>query len=470
MSRASESPLGQFLTSSGGQFHSALYSKQDSFGTSIYTSQTLSPSTSVVSCPFSLCVTPTLARKSIPLSIYSPPSTSEGSSSSSSRKNRQPNHELLVLYLVLHLLTPSLASSLSDLHLFHQPYVQNLPKSDSFRTTLYFSPQERQLLLGSNLYGATEDRERIWKEEWQEVTEKWIKDDRVKKELSWERWLWASTIISSRAFPSHLLDGDKTNSTPVLFPGIDMLNHKPTAKLTWSSDVHVETTATKEGGKNGKGMLSIVVDEEVPSDSQVFNTYGAKSNEELLLGYGFVLSSPPSNPADCVALKLSLPPNCSEALFDLIHLLKLENMRHFVSRNGQLPEELKAQMRLLLSPPEEVEDLYRGVKLTIEAGKEIAWQQFVGFLGWETELDMLDTLEGMLGSKLMALRNVDTRTGGAGIREDVREMIEVYRQGQIEILEKAVECRDLLMAETMEKAEEAGVEMGFDEGDQEDEE
>lgn len=44
-----------------------------------------------------------------------------------------------------------------------------------------------------------------------------------------------------------------------------MLNHKPTAKLTWSSDVHVTTSATKEGGKDGKGMLSIVVDEQVPA-------------------------------------------------------------------------------------------------------------------------------------------------------------------------------------------------------------
>jgi len=44
-----------------------------------------------------------------------------------------------------------------------------------------------------------------------------------------------------------------------------MLNHKPTAKLTWSSDVHVVTTRTVPDGKDGKGMLSIVIDEEVPT-------------------------------------------------------------------------------------------------------------------------------------------------------------------------------------------------------------
>ena len=41
------------------------------------------------------------------------------------------------------------------------------------------------------------------------------------------------------------------------------------------------------------------------------------------------------------------------------------------------------------------------------------------------------------------------------------------RAGQIEILEKAIERRDQLMTETMEKAEEAGVEMGFDEEEEE---
>ena len=234
-----------------------------------------------------------------------------------------------------------------------------------------------------------------------------------------------------------------------------MLNHKPTAKLTWSSDVHINTTAANGAGKDGKGMLSIVVDEEIPAgtsaqtdalsralahhclpsfsiDVQVFNTYGAKSNEELLLGYGFVLASPPANPADCVALKLSLPPDCSEALFDLIHLLKLENMRHFVGRNGELPEELKAQMRLLLSPPDEVESIFEAVQEQSRNKSEgdLRWRDFVDFLGWETELDMLDTLEGMLGSKMMALQAVDMTQASEGIRDDVRDMIGVYREGE----------------------------------------
>lgn len=101
-----------------------------------------------------------------------------------------------MLYLVLHLLPESVVSLLPDLRLDHRPYVELLPTPDSFRTTLYFSPQERELLRGSNLFGATEDREKIWDAEWREVTQNWISEERLKSELTWERWLWASTIIS----------------------------------------------------------------------------------------------------------------------------------------------------------------------------------------------------------------------------------------------------------------------------------
>ncbi|GAA5986198.1 hypothetical protein JCM11641_002886 [Rhodosporidiobolus odoratus] len=449
-SKSSATPLGRYLASSGGSFHPALYGKQDSFGTSIYTSEPLPSGSKAVCCPFSLAVTPTLARRCVPDTLF------PSSPSPSSRKTRQPNHELMALYVCLHLLSPGAKQAVPKLDLQHQVYVDALPSPESMRTTLYFTADERELLRGSNLFGATEDRERGWKEEWEEVRG-WIANDQVRAELSWERWLWACTILSSRAFPSSLIDGDKENSTPVLFPGIDMLNHRPTAKLTWSSDVHVETAGTGEDGKKGKGSLTIVVDEALEADKQVFNTYGAKANEELLLGYGFVL---PSNPADFVALKLSLPPSCSPALFNLIHALKLDNLRHFVSRNGEIPPELLAQMRLLVASPEEIEEVETRSKST-QAGVES-----VSFISWENELDVLDALEGMLVSKLQALE-----TGGevsGDVREEVKEMVEIYRRGQLDILRAAVAYRDKISEETLARAEEAGVQLAYEDDDMED--
>ncbi|GAA5835729.1 hypothetical protein JCM11251_007411 [Rhodosporidiobolus azoricus] len=464
-SLSAETPLGIYLACAGGYFHPDLYGKQDSFGTSIYTSTPLKAGSKVVCCPFSLAVTPSLARQCIPTTLFP-------SSPTSQRKSRQPNHEHLCLYLCLHVIPSKLAQGLTGLHLRHQVYVDNLPSSDSMRTTLYFSPAERELLRGSNLFGATEDRERGWKEEWEEV-QGWTSDEEVRKELTWERWLWACTILSSRAFPSSLIDGDKENSTPVLFPGIDMLNHRPTAKLTWSSDVHVETVGSGEDGKKGKGSLTIVPDEDTPADEQVFNTYGAKSNEELLLGYGFVL---PSNPADFVALKLALPPSCSPKLYDLIHSFELDNLRHFVPRSGELPPELFAQMRLLMANEEEIDGVEENSHMPEEGedvkGYEPRWKASLGFIGWQNELDVLDALEGMLHGKLQALVGQNEVKGD--VRNDVRQMVDIYRRGQIDILRAAVEYRDKVFEETLKRAEEEGVQLDFDDEmediDEEDEE
>ncbi|GAA6055931.1 hypothetical protein JCM3770_005599, partial [Rhodotorula araucariae] len=194
---------------------------------------------------------------------------------------------------------------------------------------------------------------------------------------------------------------------------------------------------------------------------QVFNTYGAKSNEELLLGYGFVLSP---NPADFLALKLSLPPSCSAALFDLIHTLKLENLRHFVPRSGELPPELLAQMRLLVAQPEEVAAVE--ARATGADGKPVSWEEAVGFVSWENELDVLDALEGMLQSKLQALQ-AGAGAAQGGVRPDVAQMVQVYRQGQADILEAAIAYREQLFEETVSKAEEAGVSLAYDDDDME---
>ncbi|GAA5944299.1 hypothetical protein JCM3775_003319 [Rhodotorula graminis] len=454
----STTPLGDYLARSGGLFHPALVSKQDAYGTSIFNGpDALKAGAEIVKCPFALAVTPTRARRSIPTSLFP-------SSPTSTRKSRQPNHELMALYLCLHVLDPSVVRAIPDLDLAHQVYVDHLPTSESMRTTLYFSPAERELLRGSNLYGATDEREQGWRQEWDEVRG-WIADDAVREGLSWDKWLWACTILSSRAFPSSLIDGDKANSTPVLFPGIDMLNHRPTAKVTWSSDVHAEVASSD--GEGDKGSLTIVLDEDVPAGEQVFNTYGAKSNEELLLGYGFVL---PSNPADFHALKLAIPPSCSPSLFDLVDSLKLDNLRHFVPRSGELPPELLAQMRLLVAQPDELDEVKPRAAAAAGGGTH-AWNEVAGFLSWENELDVLASLEGMLESKLHALRQGAAGASAEGVRPEVAHMVEVYRQGQIDILEAAIRYREQLFEATVAKAEEAGVSLAFEDDDEmEDEE
>ncbi|EMF10574.1 uncharacterized protein SEPMUDRAFT_150634 [Sphaerulina musiva SO2202] len=77
---------------------------------------------------------------------------------------------------------------------------------------------------------------------------------------------------------------------PVLFPVLDILNHQHAAHVDWSFD---------------PGRFTVSISDAVTQGSEVFNNYGPKSNDELLLGYGFCLSS---NPNDQVLLVLKTPP------------------------------------------------------------------------------------------------------------------------------------------------------------------
>ncbi|BGO90464.1 hypothetical protein NBRC10512_004730 [Rhodotorula toruloides] len=441
-------PLGTWLAALGGSYHPALKARPDLFGTSVYAGETLEKGCKAVCCPFSLAITPKQARRCIP-------DTLSPSSPSSSRPKRLPDHEIMTLYLCLHLLPKSVVDQVPDLDLQHQPYVDFLPKSEAMRTPLYFTPAERELLRGTNLYGAAQEREDDWKAEWREVTS-WVTDEEVRRELTWERWLWACTILSSRAFSSDLIDGDKDNSTPVLFPGVDLLNHRPDARVTWFSDMDTENERA-DGRAVGKGSLTIVLDEEIPAGAQVYNTYGAKANEELLLGYGFVL---PSNRADFLTLKLSMPPNASPSLLSLWDTLKLTDTRHYVPRSGVLPDELLAQMRLLLAQPGEVEDIQERLRKGASG-----WSEALDFVSWENELDMLDMLGAMLDSKAQALTAGVEAVTGDDIRTEISGMVGIYRRGQVDVIQAAIEYHEQLFDETRRKAEEAGI--PFDEDDME---
>jgi len=53
--------------------------------------------------------------------------------------------------------------------------------------------------------------------------------------------------------------------SPVLIPGLDLLNHSPTAKVTWNWNV---TACVLEA------------DEKFDGGTEILNNYGPKSNEE----------------------------------------------------------------------------------------------------------------------------------------------------------------------------------------------
>ena len=84
-------------------------------------------------------------------------------------------------------------------------------------------------------------------------------------------YLWASTIIVSRAFSAKVLSGViPDNELPeenvsVLLPFIDILNHRPLAKVEWQA---------------GKGHVGFLVLEDVPPGQEISNNYGPRNNEQ----------------------------------------------------------------------------------------------------------------------------------------------------------------------------------------------
>ena len=115
-----------------------------------------------------------------------------------------------------------------------------------------------------------------------------------------DAYLLANTYISSRAFPSTLLDPSSSRinpshhlsegkaqpeevpanevtptSYPVLIPGLDTLNHRRNQAVTWVS------VASPESDTDTKRTVGLVLRADVPANEQVFNNYGPTGTVRL---------------------------------------------------------------------------------------------------------------------------------------------------------------------------------------------
>ncbi|KAL9103111.1 MAG: hypothetical protein Q9163_001822 [Psora crenata] len=171
---------------------------------------------------------------------------------------------------------------------FWWPYLQTLPQPDdkhAFNTPLWYDDDDFVWLQGTNLGKATVTRRAEWKREFDEATAV-LHQFSGHCSWTWQTYLWSATITSSRSFPGSALPNKGIDSA-VLIPGLDLLNHSPSAKVVWDW---------------GRNDCTIRVDESLTGGSEIFNNYGPKGNEELLMGYGFCI---PNNMADTFGLGFS---------------------------------------------------------------------------------------------------------------------------------------------------------------------
>lgn len=152
-----------------------------------------------------------------------------------------------------------------------------------------------------------------------------------------------------------------------------------------------------------------------PAGKQIYNNYGAKSNEELLLAYGFVLDP---NPDDIVVLRLGTSMDVDKRTRG--KRLDVGKM-FYLRRDGEVDKELLEVMRATLRQDEPDVDEEDEHALHERETREL-----------QLELDVVGTLGQMMEDMQVKLQaGVDREIGEPGqIREEVRRMCEVYRRGE----------------------------------------
>ncbi|KAH9960431.1 hypothetical protein BC827DRAFT_1260775 [Russula dissimulans] len=394
----------EWLASHGGTFHPGVqYSLgmwcgwRSSSGLSILASEDVEPDATIVTCPFSIIITPVLSRRALLLILQD-----------ASVLERWTERQSIIVYICFHwIMGPEIVNYDT---LVHAPYLDTLPSPGQLRTPLHFTREELHALRGTNLYGATTDRRRVWEAEWEQcradvsaVNVGWG------KRLTWERFLTASTYLSSRAFPSTLLSSNPSlvqqpDSYPVLIPGVDALNHARAQPVSWV--VTRPSPADSDGN-----TISLVIHSASEAGAEIFNNYGAKPNSELLLGYGFTL---PANPDDTIVLKIG----GSGAVDD-------PAARHEVGRGARGAETVWAA----------IADAVRAQEADVED------EEMVGVSEWQVILDSADMLRSMTESLLARLPTAGGSVSesvpelGGSLRRDVAEMVGHYVSGQREVLQ-----------------------------------
>ncbi|KAJ9118512.1 hypothetical protein QFC24_006165 [Naganishia onofrii] len=462
----------------GGYWHDSLQARKDStYGLHFTTSASLPANTQIIACPAKLAITRGTALQAF-----------QGLGSDGVGLEKLNERQLIAGYVTLHfgygLEEVKRDTSISK-YLKHEPYITTLPTTSELLTPFQWTTDELALLEGLNLGHAVKARRELWRGEWeglQSVLGKLV-EGRIDSGFSWENYLLANTYISSRAFPSSLLDPSSSSipinpsqlagedgatssdpadsasplsrpanevtptSYPVLIPGLDTLNHRRNQAVTWVSSA-LPSSTQQEGAPESDSQMTyrskqercvgLVVRTKVEADEQVFNNYGPKGNEELILGYGFSI---PENPDDTLALKLGIPEDTlTQGVRDALTKLSISDssagsakpepstaspldQTWYIPRSGELPEEMFQVVRIILSvqgdPTGELQDEEEATEL---------------------EMDVTGMLLEMVQTKLERLNDILERNeaivdGNVGaVRVQVWDMLQDYVQGQMDIL------------------------------------
>ncbi|KAJ2754879.1 hypothetical protein GGI19_002084 [Coemansia pectinata] len=215
---------------------------------------------------------------------------------------------------------------------FWKPYIDILPLE--FHTPLQFNDEELKFLRGTPAEFAVEERREGYREQHQTALALVPESVIPRDVLTYENYLWAMTVLSSRSFSKDLMEGSLcslTAESEVLMPLLDMTNHYPLTPVTWTicdDGVGFSNCGTIEAGQ------------------EIVNDYGEKSNEELMMGYGFCV---PQNPLSCFHIKLNYSQDpLVEAKERILAAAGLEKSHDQYIRASELPCDLLPVLRVMV--------------------------------------------------------------------------------------------------------------------------
>ncbi|CAH6722303.1 ribosomal lysine N-methyltransferase 1 [[Candida] jaroonii] len=229
-------------------------------------------------------------------------------------------------------------------------YIELLPSLQQINSPYSWPAEDKACLKGTNLGNSLKESLNLLVEEWwqlinllpQELPKpqqhfvnmkfyyeykfhedkelyEYFHNDDIDNWTSFPNYLWASLILKSRSFPAYLIDSSLPVDAAMLLPVIDLLNHNMKADVEWGINTY-----------KSKKYFDFKSNSAV-NGQELFNNYGRKGNEELLLGYGFCIEN---NEADSAAVKIKIP---LEMLPDLekkgIKLPKIEDYTNSVIKD-----------------------------------------------------------------------------------------------------------------------------------------
>ncbi|KAJ2851776.1 hypothetical protein IWW36_000921 [Coemansia brasiliensis] len=353
--------------------------RQSEKGNGIYAKEALSKDEQYIQLPHHLIITSRVCRDALSTDSWTP--KFEGTT-------------LLHVFLIHQRFVAEKSS-------FWHPFIDVLPTE--FQTPLFFTGSELDLLKNTNIPSATEEQRASLQKTYQEALVDVPESVVPRDVLTFENYVWAAMVVMTRTFTGQILAQKEESDIRIMLPFMDMLNHDFQAKVEFN-----DTEKT----------LNLATCIDISQGDEVCYSYGPKSNDELLLGYGFII---PNNPYNRYTLRLNYTQD--PLAIEKQELLNRAGitLSEFHLQIGELPKNLLSLVRVMCMNDADV--FY---------AKQEDEDSAVTNLGLRLELGARFMLALHLENKIALLQQEKPKEMSANARLALE-----YRQGIVDILQYA---------------------------------